>query len=90
MPSPYQGADPRIIQAATRTSPSRVLRVLVLACGLASVFTSAPLLAWTESLPDGPAARLLHGAAVGWNDAMSAVGANRPYAWLRGLVRGVE
>ncbi len=84
------GADPRIIQATARTSPSRVLRVLLLACALASLFTSTPLLAWTEALPDGPAERLLHGAALAWNNAMSAAGATRPYAWVRSVVRGLE
>jgi hypothetical protein len=84
------GADPRILQAATRTSPSRVLRVLLLACALAAVFGSAPLLAWTASLPDGQAARLLHDAAMAWNSAMSAAGATRPYGWVRSLVRATE
>jgi hypothetical protein len=60
--------------------------------GLVVAATFAPEAAqlWTEALPDGPVATALTGAASGWDEALSAVGASRPRAWLRHAVRVFE
>jgi hypothetical protein len=87
---PLPGADDRIIETTRRVTPARVLGVLAAACALAAIFGSSPLLAWTESLPDGQAARLLHDAVVAWNNAMSVVGATRLHDWLRAFIRTAE
>jgi hypothetical protein len=84
------GADDRIIETGGNFTPARVLGVLLMSCALAAVFGSAQLVGWTESLPDRPASRILHDAALGWHSAMSEIGATRPHDWLRGLIRGFE
>lgn len=88
--APLPGADDRIIETPRRTTPARVLGVLLAACALAAIFGSAPLLAWADSLPDGSAARLLHDAASAWNSAMSAIGATRLHDQLRAFMRAFE
>ncbi len=87
---PTGTADDRILTQPGPPRPLRVLGILCLATALAALLTSAPLLAWTETLPDGALPRLLHGAAVAWNGAMQAMGATKPHAWLRALVRWCE
>ncbi len=91
MPIPEPpGADNRIIETGRRVTPARVLGVLLLACVPAAVFGSAPLLAWVDSLPDGEAARLLHGMAAAWHGWMSAAGATRLHESLRAFIRACE
>ncbi len=85
------GTDPRIIAAAPgRGTAVQVLRVVLIGCAVAAVFGSAPLLAWTEALPDGPVVSVVHTTAERWNDAMTRVGATEPREWLRGTLRGFE
>jgi hypothetical protein len=89
-PAPVTGADDRIIETGRRTTPARVLAVLVFACALAAVFGSAPLLAWANALPDGQAARLLAAAAQVWHNDMSAIGVTRLHESLRAFIRICE
>jgi hypothetical protein len=85
------GADDRIIEAAPGCgTPVLVLRVVLLGCVVAAVFGSAPLLAWTEALPDSPVTAIVQDAATRWNDAMTRIGATEPRAWLRAEIRGFE
>ena len=47
------GTDDRIIEAAPgRGAAMQVLRVVLIGCAVAAVFGSAPMLAWTQALPD--------------------------------------
>jgi hypothetical protein len=82
------GADERIIPG--QTTPGRVFAVLTLACVVAAIFTSEPLLAWVDSLPDTSITTLLHDVAQAWNDAMTAIGATKPYHALHDLLRAIE
>jgi hypothetical protein len=85
------GTDPRILDAAPgRGTAVQVLRAVLLGCVVAAVFGSAPLLGWTEALPDGPVASVVHAIAERWNDAMTRVGATEPRERLRGTLRAFE
>jgi hypothetical protein len=86
------GADDRIADASSsrRGTPLQVLRALLLGCAVAAVFGSGPIVGWTKDLPDGPMSERLQDAAVRWDQAVSRIGAARPYAWLHGLVRGMR
>jgi hypothetical protein len=86
------GADDRIADASSsrRGTPLQVLRALLLGCAVAAVFGSSPIVAWSKDLPDGAMTERLQAAAVRWDQAVSRIGAARPYAWLHGLVRGVR
>jgi hypothetical protein len=88
--APVPGADDRIIETGRRTTPARVLAVLVFACALAAVFGSAPLLAWANALPDGQVGRLLAAAALAWHNDMSAAGVTRLHESLRAFIRICE
>jgi hypothetical protein len=87
-----QGADDRIADATSSRygTPAQGLRVLLLGCAVAAVFGSAPIAGWTRDLPDGPIAGWVQDAAARWDQAVSRFGADRPYAWLHGLVREVR
>ena len=86
------GADDRIVEASSsrRGSPGQVLRALLVGCAVGLVFGSGPLVGWTKDLPDGPIAEQVQDAAVRWDEAVSLIGANRPYEWLHGFVRGMR
>jgi hypothetical protein len=85
------GTDERVIAApAGRGTASQVLRVVLLGCTVAAVFGSAPLLGWTEALPDNGLTAALHDAATRWNDAMASIGATAPRDRLRAGLRAVE
>lgn len=85
-------ADNRIIGApgTGRDAPAGVLRTLLIGLACAAVFGSAPLLNWTKALADGQLSGAAQDAAGWWNDAMSLCHADRPYAWLRGVIRAAE
>ena len=86
------GADDRIVEASSsrRGSYGQVLRALLVGCAVGLLFGSGPLVGWAKDLPDGSVAERVQDAAVWWDQAVSRVGADRPYAWLHGLVRGMR
>jgi hypothetical protein len=86
------GADNRIVDASSsrRGTPGQVLRALLVGCAVGLVFGSGPLVGWTKDLSDGPIAERVQGAAVRWDHMVSLIGANQPYAWLHGFVRGMR
>ena len=85
-----KGADDRIANASSsrRGTPIQVLRALLLGCAVAAVFGSGPIVAWAKDLPDNPMTERLVDVAARWDQAVSRIGADRPYDWLHGLVRG--
>jgi hypothetical protein len=83
------GADTRILDAGNsrRGTPKQVFVALLLGCAVAVMFGSAPLVGWTKDLPDGAVTSQVQDAAVAWDRTLSRFGADRPYAWLHGMVR---
>jgi hypothetical protein len=82
------GTDDRIIEAGDgRAMPAQTLCAVLIGCVVAAILGSAPLLGWTEALPDGLVASVAHDAASRWNDAMSRFGTTEPRAWLRAEIR---
>jgi hypothetical protein len=85
------GTDDRIIEAPPgRGTATQVLRMTLLGCAVAAVFGSAPLLGWTQALPDGPVVAVVQDIATRWDDAMTRVGATEPRIWLRSGIRAFE
>lgn len=82
------GTDDRIIEAGDgRAMPAQTLCAVLIGCVVAAILGSAPLLGWTEALPDGLVASVAHDAASRWNDAMLRFGTTEPRAWLRAEIR---
>lgn len=91
-PQSPPGADGRIVAAASsrRGTPAQVLRAVLIGLVVAAIFAPGAALRWTETLPDGPIATALGGAAAQWEEALSAAGASGPREWLRHAARAFE
>lgn len=73
--------------------PSSFTAVLALTLGTAAVaacLCATGLAAWADGLPDGALARAASDAAHGLDDAMKAVGADRPVAALHRLAQRAQ
>ena len=68
-------------------SPSHLLRLVLLACGVAAVFGAEPLATWVDG--SIAAGTIVQTAADSWYAAMQQIGLDQPYDAVRNMIRAL-